>query len=602
MRWPRLTLSSLRLPVLSALGLFTWLSLAPCSADAFPGVFVGKSEGKRVNLSTHIVMMQKENISVVTVFPDYDGAADGFAVVMPLPADVTADRLKAIKWEFMGRVEEMTAPRAHEFYEQDPCDPGPTEQEWQRDLTVKTAGPIGAEQPVAPKKVAPELLLNLNTVFKDNDGEYKFHVLDPAQSADFESFLSGKGYKISAPMAASLKAYVAKGQRLLVAEVDPARLELVSGGRSQLAGIRYWSEQPVTTLDTTLGLNNLEGKQDLYVYVVHPNQRWETKNYKVLYPPTNIEVLEKIDQNGKERLIKERIGELYNAMQDLMLKKDPKAFLFEFAWSSKGCGQPCPNERLLPNELLTLGGDVFEEKLVPKDQRNPAPPPEAEELKKALTEQWKELKPKERKAAKKQHEDDRKELARRKAMLERQVYTISRLHYRYDKSTLPEDVVLGPASDQIVGGVDLPKGPNHDISMAVTPGEQSQFQVRFNDYFKWDGMMQCDKPQRGRWGKRWAHRRIWNKLWVAQDLSAKSRDEINPAAVVLTPLPALGLTGKVAGAAADADAGADAGTAEPVEVKKSCGCQTVGSPGAASLAPFGFLGLAFLARRRRNRG
>ncbi len=93
--------------------------------------------------------------------------------------------------------------------------------------------------------------------------------------------------------------------RLVVAQVDTNRIELVGGDRAQLSPIRFWTEQPYVKIPDRVGLINAGGKQqELIVYVLDPEQRYESKNYKNLFPPTNVEV---------DFSVKERIGEFYAA-------------------------------------------------------------------------------------------------------------------------------------------------------------------------------------------------------------------------------------------------------------------------------------------------
>ena len=596
---------------LPALAILLGVVLATTSALAFPGVLIAKGSEPRSIHSTHVIIMMKENIGVVTVMPDYDGPQTPFALLMPVPADVTLDRVKTMKREYIGRVEELTAPRYHEFYEKDPCESGEAQQEWERDLRVKTTGFLGGNQELSAPKVAPEFSLNFDTKYKDSEGEYTYSMIGGDEEgeggkvyAGLDDFLNETGFELKGDARRALTRYQQRGMKILAAVVDPKMMELVAGGRGQLAGIHYWSAQPVTTIPSTLGLANSPGKQDLFVYVLHPDQRWEPKNYKYVYPPTNIELKFVIKQKGKERFVKERTGEVYNAIHDLIAEKNPQAFLYEFAWDTSGCGQPCPNEKLLYNELLTLGGIVFEDQLVSDEDKHPEPPEESEEDKKKFEEDLKakELKPPEVKKAKKQHEEDRKELARRKALISRQHYVISRFHYRYDKSTLPRDVEIRASKHQIQGGVDIPKGPKPTISTKVEeitkPGKYSRFQARYNHYFKWDGEVKCEQPERWRWGKRWRHRRVWNKIWLALDLAHRRRNEIDPKEVVLTPLPELGINPVAEQPVADAGVEVPA----PEKKSKGCGCQL---PGQADGAGGGAAGLALLglvlARRRRRR-
>ncbi len=333
---------------------------------------------------------------------------------------------------------------------------------------------------------------------------------------------------------------------------------------------------------------NIEKKQELFIYVIDPDKRYEVKNYGNVFPPTNITV---------DFKVKERMGEFYAALHDMIQKKDPKAFLDEYAWPTEGCGHPCQNEPLLVSELLSLGADVVESAL-PKEETNPEPPPLTDEEKKKQEEELKAMEPKDRAKAKKQFEVDRIELYRRKAVIGRQKYVLSRLHHRYDASNLPEDPVIGPAAP-ITGGAGIPKGVEQTISTETKPGPKNELQVRYNFFHPWEGMMKCNAPERWRWGKPPRTYRGLRKTWVAADLTRKDREQIKPAEVVVTPIPSLGLAGIVG----VPDGGTDAGPAVEPPKKKGCGCRAPGEPESSGSGAmlFGLLGLAIVLRRTRAR-
>jgi hypothetical protein len=562
-------------------------------AHAFPGVLVGKGDEKRAVPATHVVIMTKGEYSAVTVLPEYAGPLTPFALVLAVPGDVTPDRIKSMKREFIDRVENITAPRFHEWWEQDPCDQGPTEQEWERDLRVSGGGFLNPDAPTASatKKVAREMYLRIDPIFMEKESEYTCNLLSVQEAGDVSSYLSGKGYKVPPAVSSGLQRYVKSGMNLVACDVDTSKVALVAGDRAQLAGIRYWSEHPVRKVPSMLGLANLDQKQDLFVYVIDPEHRYEVKNYKNIFPPTNIEV---------DYVVKERPSEFYNAIHDMLLAKHPDAFLAEFAWSAQGCGQPCPNEPLLIHELMSLGGDILDEKTVPEAERFPEPPEETEEEKEAFKEELKEMKPKERKEAKKQREDERKELARRKALLARQQWVLSRMHYRYDAATLTRDPEIGPAK-HVQGGIWNPKGVPAALPQWVKDDKAvSKFQVRFTHFFPWRSKeTACDKPVRGRWGKRWREVKIWNHIWVADALSRKRRNEIKPAEVVRTPIAELGLPGK---AAEVADAGPDGGKPGETKPGKGCSCALPGdASGHRSWWLLGALWLPIIRRKHPGR-
>jgi MYXO-CTERM domain-containing protein len=579
-------MSKLRTLALSVLTAGALSAFTPTS-HAFPGLYVGKKESVGTAHATHMAVMIKGDTTIVSVMPDYEGALEPFALVMPVPGDVTLEKVKTLKREFVDRLEMLTAPRFMEFWEMDPCDPGPLEQEWERSkLASAETAFLGGGQVGGEKKVPKEMLLTVTPDYKE--GEYTISVLGKDQAGDLGGFLKGKGYVLSDKASAALKPYLDAGMNLIVAEVDTKRVELVGGERASLSPIRYATQTAVTKIPSKLGLVNLDKKQELFVYVLSPDQRYEAKNYENLFPPTNISV---------DFAAKERMGELYAALHDRLQEKSPKSFLVEYAWPTEGCGQPCQNEALLPHELLSLGGDVLEE-LVPEADRNPEPPEQTEEEKKKEEAELKELKPAERPKAKKQLAADRTELARRKALLARQKYVLTRLHHRYDAANLPDDPVIGPAG-HVAGGATLPKGEKMEISTEIKSAEASKLQTRFNTFHPWKGMMKCEKPERWRWGKPPREYRGLRKTWVAADLTRKNRTQVDPAKLVQTPVPSLGLTGAPPPGAEDA--GADAGAAAPA-AKKSCGCSVPGAPvaGRGLALSLGLLGLIALARRRRD--
>jgi hypothetical protein len=251
-------------------------------------------------------------------------------------------------------------------------------------------------------------------------------------------------------------------------------------------------------------------------------------------------------------------------------------------------------------ELLSLGGDVFEQS-VPKEEKQPKPPELTKEEKAAFKEATKELKPKERKAKEKQDKEDRRTVAARQALVGRHKYVVSRLHYRYDAQSLVNDPKIGPASGPIEGGVAQPKGQKADASTEVKPAQQNKFQVRYNNFHPWVPVIQCQNPERYRWGKAPRDYRGLRKTWIAEDLTRKSRTQIKPAAMVKTPIPGLGLTGVAPAASASAaDAGPDAGGGSAAPSGKCA----FGVPGADTKRAFRFVSIALLAlvllRRRRR--
>ena len=571
---------------------FVAATLVASSASAFPGFFAYQGK-KPINRSTHVVLMKKDATTVVSVMPDYDGDLKPFAVVLPVPDDVKAPTVHTLRRDFVDRVDQISAPRFHEFWEMEPCEEGKAEQEWERDLSVKGSGflgmSMGGEPTPAGVTFKPGKEMGLTVVPEFKEGEQTFHVVSAAEAADIAGWLKQKGYTAPEGANEAVAGYVKSGMSFLVAEVDTKKVELIGGDRAVVSPIRYFTQKPVN-VNSTLGLLNLGEKQDLYVHVITPSDRYEVKNYPNAFPPTNIEV---------DFKVKERVGEFYAGLHDVLLKKQPLAFLNEYAWPSRGCGQPCPNEPLLIHELLTLGGDVLE-LAVPKADREPKAPEMTEEEKKV----FKEIKDKKKQ---KEIEAMRTETVRRKGLLSRHVYVLSRMHHRYDKSTLPKDVEVGPGQ-HMHGGVDVPQGAKAELPTEVKPAAESHLQIRFTSFHPSPAVPHCDKPERYRWGKAPRTYRGLRKIWVAQDMGTKNRTSHKPEALVFTPVPDLGLAGqpKMLGGQQEvlSFAPVPSASAAPAEgegaKKSSCSVARVGTSRASVFAAaLAAVGAALLLRRRR---
>jgi MYXO-CTERM domain-containing protein len=499
-----------------------------------------------------------------------------------------ADRVVTLKREFVDHVNVLSAPRFHEFWEQDPCDQGPTEQEWQRNLKVSGSGFLGGPDPTqgVQRKVALELSLDVEP--KTKEGEYKISVL--AAGASPLAWLKEHGYTPPAGAEQALAPYASLAW--VMAEVDTRRIELVGGDRAQLSPIRFFTEQPYDTLPSRIGLLNAseKDKQELFLYAFDTENRYEIGNYQNVNPPTNIEV---------DFEVKERVGEFYNNLYDTILAKNPDAVLREYTWPADACGQPCATEPMMLFELLSLGGDVFE-RAVPDEEKNPKPPELTKDEADLDKEILKLLKPKEKRDKIKELKADRERIAAVKALVARHKYLLSRLHYRYDGKTLSRDPKLTAIKGGLEGGIALPKGQKREASLAVNAAAEAKHQTRFNNFHNWKPVIKCQGPERWRWGKSPPDYRGLRKVWIADDLARKSRTQIPAAKMVLTPLPELGLG---PGSAQPADAGADAadgGTA--TEAGKGCGCRTVGrapSGGAGLALILGIAAAAFARRRRR---
>jgi uncharacterized protein (TIGR03382 family) len=303
-------------------------------------------------------------------------------------------------------------------------------------------------------------------------------------------------------------------------------------GKTVLSPIRFAYESTEFSLPVRLGMINSQGTQDLIVYTLGLGQRYELSNYPNVTIPTNIEVVDDVRGN---------FGLFYQTLFARTLKENPEAVVTEYSWMASSC-DPCPGPVLDGSDLLTLGADLF--------------PGTEEDF------SW----------------------------------VVTRLHARYDKDEVGEDLVFKKA-DPIVGGrefvVDYETGKLEEGSH---PSEINNFQGRYIIRKAWDGALDCTDPIRGNWGYGVSTDPSPNTTGTDVVLDA-NRDLVPD---IIGSVPELGITGsgiRTAGSPVPGVPSVD-GQVTGAKGEADSGCSAT-EFGAVPFA-LGFLALG-LRRRRRKR-
>src|SRR5437868_9982267 len=91
------------------------------SAQAFCGFFVSGADQRLFNNASHVVLLRKGNHVVMTMSNNYKGPAEDFAMVIPVPVVLQKKQVKTLHPDVFRHIDELTAPRLVEYWEQDPC-------------------------------------------------------------------------------------------------------------------------------------------------------------------------------------------------------------------------------------------------------------------------------------------------------------------------------------------------------------------------------------------------------------------------------------------------------------------------------------------------
>ncbi len=472
--------------VLVVVALALALLLPPHAALAFCGFYVGGADAKLFNNATLVVMMRGGTRTVLSMQNNYQGPPSDFAMVVPVPVVLQKENVKTLPRAVFDHVDKAASPRLVEYWEQDPC---PEAREPAGHLRMEAAAAAPAV-PRAAAKGSDDLGVRVEAEF--TVGEYDVVILSAEDALGLDTWLHRQNYKIPAGAEPLLRPYVQGGMKFFVAKVNASKVTF-KDGQAMLSPLRFHYDTDTFALPIRLGLMNSAGTQDLIVHVLAKDQRYEVANYPNVTIPTNLDVAESA---------REGFGAFYAALFDQTIEKHPRAVVTEYAWSAQTC-DPCPGPTLTPQELLTLGADTLPVEGVGMGRRPGQ-----------LT--WAQT----------------------------TGFVLTRLHARYTKSSLGDDLVFRAASP-IQGGREVrscyPEGP---LEHGAVSSSVNNFQARYAIRHPWTGPVTCANPRRGIWGGPPSGSSPGTQ--AAQDLAFAPRTGVDLASFLRSDVPELGVLGRAA--------------------------------------------------------
>ncbi|PRP93621.1 DUF2330 domain-containing protein [Enhygromyxa salina] len=532
-----------------SLGALALLS-APPSAEAFCGFYVAGADTQLYNNATMVVMMRDGTRTVLAMQNNYQGPPENFAMVVPVPVVLGEDDVKTLEREVFDRVDQLAAPRLVEYWEEDPCYEPPV-------YKYKSRGGRSKKSVAAmPDAAAESADYGVTIEAEFTVGEYEIVVLGAKDSTGLDAWLHDNGYEIPEGAAPVLEPYVQSGMKFFVAKVDAKKVAFNEQGQAMLSPLRFHYDTDQFSLPVRLGLINSSGDQDLLVHILGMHKRYEVANYENVTIPTNLDVKDET---------RDRFGQFYASLFDHTLAKNPQAVITEYSWSASSC-DPCPVPALSGQELRVLGADVLPSMTRYFDEQG------------NLTDEWSVS----------------------------SEFTLTRLHARYDKTSLGEDLIFQEAP-AIVGGREFMQ-EDGVLERSSRPAEygEDNFQARYIIRHYWDGPVACANPQFGRWGGPPAnHQAEGDGMQVARDLAFVQRDAKLDSFVTAAAHNELGLDGAVEPAKVPHAAKRERAVTHGTTGANEGGCAHCSTTqdnrwGAGAVGVFGLLGLAGLIRRRRG--
>jgi hypothetical protein len=201
-----------------------------------------------------------------------------------------------------------------------------------------------AAAPAAQGSLRKDKALGVTVEARYTVGEYDIAILSAKQSDGLETWLQRNGYKMPQGASAALQPYVRQNLKFFVARVN--LVEHAKTGNAWLSPLQFAFESERFMLPVRLGMLNADGPQDLVLYVLTQKGRVETTNYRTVKMPSDAEL---------PTYVRGDFSSVYRAVFDEQARRENMRAVFtEYFWDMSWC-DPCAADPLTPAELREAG-------------------------------------------------------------------------------------------------------------------------------------------------------------------------------------------------------------------------------------------------------
>ena len=394
------------------------LAVLAAPAHAFCGFYVSSAGGQLFNDATSVTLMRDGTRTVLSMQNNYRGPAEDFAMVVPVPVILQKENVRTLQKSAFERLDAIASPRLVELYtDMVPC-------------AVPRSATMDFEGAAEPRKVPRDLGVKVEAQFSVN--EYDIVILSAKDALGLDIWLKENKYKIPAGAEPLLRPYVQNNSKFFVAKVNAKKVTFTTDAKGNkqavLSPLRFHYDSEKFELPVRLGLMNSSGEQDLIVHIIAKG-RYEVANRPNVFVPTNLDV---------KTAVQPVFGAFYSELVARTFEKNKGAALTEFAWQGA-----------LPPPQVMVDSGIYGVTCDPCPPPHPADDPLARNM-----------------------GADVMPGVKTDAQVAKfaQEATVTRLHLRYTKDSLTDDLVFKLA-DPIHGGVPQAK--------QTEPAKANRFQGRY---------------------------------------------------------------------------------------------------------------------------
>jgi hypothetical protein len=310
---------------------------------SFCGFYVSKADGTLKNKTSQVILVRNGNKNVITMYNDFKGDTRDFAMVVPVPVVLQQKDIKVIDGSLFKRLNDYSAPRLVEYYDQNPCMVYANANEAVMDSSPKANIRLRGATLLKEKKDAVKIEAQYIV------GEYDILILSARESTGLKNWLNNNGYKIPAGAEEVLDPYIKSNLKFFVVKVNEAEKQKLNN--NFLRPIQICFDSPKFMLPIRLGMANADGDQDLIVYAFTAKGRIESTNYRNVSIATNKNI---------PLFVQKNFGSFYsNLFSHQWSNENKNIALLEYAWDVSPQNfikcDPCVAEAPSQQDLVQAG-------------------------------------------------------------------------------------------------------------------------------------------------------------------------------------------------------------------------------------------------------
>lgn len=314
-----------------SLAIATVLSLFSNPSMAFCGTYVGSPGVNLTNRTSQVIIARQGVQTTLTLANDYEGDAQDFAMLIPVPEILGEDDIKTVRPELFQRFDDYSAPRLVRYE----CEDFSWDDQMDGDADADSDADV--DEGGAPRVIVEA---------EYSVGIYEIVILSADESGSLLAWLTSNGYGVDASAETLLDEYIDAGAYFFAAKIGLQR----AGEGEFLEPLQFGYRSEVFSLPIRLGTLNSPGEQDVVMYIVTDEDAGKVGVAN--YPQMSIEdecMVDVWNAGGMETYYGEQFEKAFES-------EDGAGWLVEYAWATSWC-DPCSTEPPSTEELNEAGFD-----------------------------------------------------------------------------------------------------------------------------------------------------------------------------------------------------------------------------------------------------